>query len=73
MATYPAQTPRAYRERAAECERLASHAHHASSREMMIYLAMRWCALADEDDAEKSNPRTAQALPLSLRNLGDAP
>ena len=66
MATYPAKTPQTYRERVAQCERLASHAHHPSSREMMIYLAMRWRALADEDEAGERKPRTAQARPLSL-------
>ena len=66
MATYPTKTPQTHRERAAACERLASHAHHASSREMMIYLAMRWRALADVEETGKRKPRTAQAPPLSL-------
>jgi hypothetical protein len=33
---------------------------------MMIYLAMRWRALADEEETGKRKPRTAQAPPLSL-------
>src|SRR5450755_2403116 len=66
VATYPAKAPKTYRERAAECERLASQAHHASSREMMSYLAVRWRALADEDEAGKRKPGTAQVPPPSL-------
>jgi hypothetical protein len=71
MATYPAQTPQAYRERAAECERLASHAHHASPREMMIYLAMRWCALADEEETGNHESRRRPRYPS--QNESDAP
>jgi hypothetical protein len=65
VATYPAKKTHTHRERAAVCERLAAQAKNASSREIMIYLAMRWRALADEGEGKKRNPRTAQAPPLS--------
>jgi hypothetical protein len=71
--TYPAKTPQTYRERASVCERLASHAHHASSREIMIYLAMRWRALADEDEAGKGTHEPRRRSHYPSQNEGDAP
>jgi hypothetical protein len=58
------RSPQAYRDRAEECDRLADRAIKPETREIMLYLAMRWRALADEDEAtEKSHD--ASALPLS--------
>jgi len=38
-----------YRERAAECERLAAQATSPENRELLLYMAMRWQALAGHD------------------------
>ena len=50
--TLSPRTPQAFRERAEECERLADEATSLSVRETMLYLAMRWRALADENEAK---------------------
>ena len=50
------RTPQEYRERAIACERLADRTTNPATRETMLYLAMRWRALADE--ADKTEPRT---------------
>jgi hypothetical protein len=60
----PPPRPEFYRERAAECERLAAQAAKAETRETMLYLAMRWHALADEA-SPKTKPTDFEALPLS--------
>jgi hypothetical protein len=41
------QTPEEYRDGAAVCERLADEAKDWSTREIILYVAMRWRALAD--------------------------
>ena len=46
------QTIRYLRERAEACERLAETATSPETRETMLYLALRWRALADEDEAK---------------------
>lgn len=46
------QTLRYLRERAEACERLAETATSPETRETMLYLASRWRALADEDEAK---------------------
>ena len=58
------RTPETFRDRAEECERLADRAIKPETRELMLYLAMRWRALADGDEAEGKLP-DASALPLS--------
>ena len=42
-----------FRERANSCERLADTAISPETRETMLYLAARWHALADEDEARR--------------------
>ena len=46
------QTLRYLRDRAEACERLAETATSPEAREGMLYLASRWRALADEDEAK---------------------
>jgi hypothetical protein len=46
--TLSPRTPQAFR----ECERLADEATSPSVRETMLYLTMRWRALADENEAK---------------------
>jgi hypothetical protein len=50
------KTPQDFRERAAECERLAETAKNPATRETLLYLASRWRALAEEDEGQ-SKPR----------------
>jgi hypothetical protein len=45
------KTPQDFRERAAECERLAEKAIRPEYRETLLYVASRWRALAEEDEA----------------------
>ena len=73
MATYPAKKTHTHRERAAVCERLAAQAKNASSREIMIYLAMRWRALADEDEAKNGTHQPRRRPPYPPKNEGDTP
>jgi hypothetical protein len=47
------QTPQYFRERAAECQRLAEEIADPKNRETLLYVATRWRALADEDDPPK--------------------
>jgi hypothetical protein len=58
------KTPEDYRERAAECKRLAEDAT-PTTRETMLYLANRWRALADEDEARSKPRRVARSQSLS--------
>jgi hypothetical protein len=55
----PPKTPQDYRDRAAACERLADSVTSAETREN--YLAVRWRALADEDEAKGKPPDNSQA------------
>jgi hypothetical protein len=41
------QTSEEYRDGAAACERMADEAKDWSTREIILYVAMRWRALAD--------------------------
>ena len=50
--SHPPKTPQYLRERAEACERLAATAT-PETRETMLYLAARWGALADEDEAKQ--------------------
>ena len=59
----PRPTPQDLRDRAGECEQRAASAISAETRETLLYLAKRWRALADEDEAkEKITDRQARAL-----------
>ena len=55
----PSETPRDYRRRAAECEKLAAEAQDPRIRETMLYVASRWIAMAEAD--EKHPPLLAAA------------
>jgi hypothetical protein len=44
-------TPEEYRQRAADCERVAAETSSADVRETMLEVAARWRRLADEDEA----------------------
>ena len=46
----PGDEPLHFRERAAECERLANITKNPDYRETLLYVAMRWRAMADEDE-----------------------
>jgi len=61
MMTPPPKTPQDYRVRAAACERLADLATSSETREIMHYLAVRWRALANEDEAKRKLPDNSQA------------
>ena len=53
-------TPKSYRERAANCQRLAEAATDDETRDTMTYLAELWRAMADQELAEV-NPRLVAA------------
>jgi hypothetical protein len=57
-------TPRSYRDRAAECERLADAATDMEIRDTMTYLADLWRAMADQDEAAR-DPHTVPTSSLS--------
>ena len=61
MMTPAPKTPQDYRIRADACRRLADSATSSETREIMNYLAMRWRALADEDEAKRKPPDNSQA------------
>jgi hypothetical protein len=46
----PRETPQDYRQRAAECQKLADDAKDPRARETLLYVVSRWLALADADD-----------------------
>ena len=46
----PQNEPQEFRDRAAECERLAELGTNRRDRETLLYVASRWRAMADEDD-----------------------
>lgn len=45
------RTPQDFRDRAAECERLAEQFANPAVRETMLHVAATWRRLADEDEA----------------------
>ena len=58
-------TPQDFRDRAAECERLAATMQEPAARETLLYVASRWRAIADAD--ERGHPaETKDASPPSL-------
>jgi hypothetical protein len=58
------KTPNCYRERADECDRVLVDAVNPETREIMLYLAARWRALADEDEVEARPELRASPAPL---------
>lgn len=56
MRRHREHTPADYRERAAECERLAETAVDEANRKILLDLAARWRALANENDPPKKPP-----------------
>jgi hypothetical protein len=61
----PAKTPLSYRDRAADCERIAETALDPSNRAVMLELTARWRSIANESDAQEKI-RKAQTQPLPL-------
>jgi hypothetical protein len=59
----PAPVSLDLRARAAACEELASETVNPFVRETMLYLAMRWRTLADEDDVKAAFPHLPAGLP----------
>ncbi|MDB5409731.1 MAG: hypothetical protein JWL84_4643 [Rhodospirillales bacterium] len=55
----PMKTPAEFRERAAECERLAAEVTDPTIERTLLFVAARWRSLAkeDEDSASRYNPR----------------
>jgi len=47
------KTPQDYIDRATNCEQLADAATSPETRETLLYLASRWRALADEEEAKR--------------------
>jgi hypothetical protein len=55
----PMNTPEEYRERAADCDRLALEARRPHDREAMQYAAQRWRDMAEEEESKaRQRPRT---------------
>jgi hypothetical protein len=59
MASSP-KTPEEFRECAARCERLADESTVAATREILLYLAARWNAMAAADEARQAGPERLQ-------------
>ena len=57
MFTQKPKTPQDYIDRATACEALADAATSPETRETMLYLAGRWRALADEEEAKQRPKR----------------
>jgi hypothetical protein len=55
------KTPKEYRERAVECKRLATDMVSPTAREIMLFVARRWRALADEGDGPTSTASNTTA------------
>jgi len=51
------KTPQDYIDRATACEQLADAAKLPETRTTMLYLAARWRALADEEEAQQRPKR----------------
>ena len=68
----PAKTPRECRERAAECERLATVMAISGDREAMLYVAQGWRTLASEAAAPK-RPLLTGSILKARADLRDAP
>jgi hypothetical protein len=56
------KSPQYYRERAEACERLAEAALSPETGETMLYVASRWRALPEEEEA-KTRPSKARTRP----------
>jgi hypothetical protein len=46
----PRDKPQEFRQRAAECERLAELSRDSNARETLLFVASRWRAMADDDE-----------------------
>ncbi len=57
------ETPAEYRERAAECERLAAASQTEKYRETFLHIAATWRRLADEDEALDGDAPAIQKRP----------
>jgi uncharacterized protein YceH (UPF0502 family) len=53
MSPQTPQTPKYCRDRAYRCERLAEVAELPETREVLLHLASRWRALAEEDEVRR--------------------
>jgi hypothetical protein len=68
-------SPRECRNRAAACDKLAANGVDQNTREVMLYLAVRWVHLADHDESEvhRVNPSTlndAEAVAFNQEGQG---
>jgi hypothetical protein len=57
----PEGGPEEFRERAAECERLAAETKNPHYRETLLYVASRWRAIAGEDE-RRWHPRELETI-----------
>ena len=57
-----------YRQRAEECDRLAASSTSPHVREIMLFVASRWRALADDEAAKISQPKLAAKPRPQLRS-----
>jgi hypothetical protein len=48
----PPETPKDFRERAANCRLMAAKVKDPKVREALLYVATRWIALAEEDERQ---------------------
>jgi hypothetical protein len=53
------KTPEDFRERAANCERMAAKTKDRQVRETFLYIASKWRALAADDERERTRPSTS--------------
>jgi hypothetical protein len=56
------RTPEGYRAQASACERLARDALSPDTRDLMLYLAGRWQALADEAELNQAKQSTRNRI-----------
>jgi hypothetical protein len=59
----PAKITVGYRDRAADCERVAATAIDPSNRVVMLELTARWRSIANESDAQKNAPSADSTAP----------
>ena len=62
----PSETPRDYRRRAAECEKLAAETRDLRIRETMLYVTSRWIAMAEEDEKHPPLLATGKSSSASI-------
>ena len=66
------KTPQDYRDRAAECERLAADMWEPRARETLLYVASRWRAMANADEARQRSLQSREK-PSGHDGLQDTP